>query len=460
MLSARWRLTALLVAVLVAALAVAVGVTRQVLLARLDDRVDRSLLLEVEELRGLAAGVDPATGAPFADVRSLLRLALQRNAADRFETQLAVVDGQVAARSSRPPLLRLDADPELVRRLLSTRGELADIDSAAGALRVATVGVRVANSPEQGVFVAVAFRDAEAREVTDVVELLAMVGLLAAVAGGALVAVLAGRVLHPVQLVRHATGQIGEDDLSRRIPVPDRRGDDVVEMARAVNRMLDRLEEGFASQRQFVDDAGHELRTPLTIVRGHLELAAQADPAAAAASYELVLDEVDRMARIVNDLLVLAKTERPDFLAVAPVEVGQLFDDVEGKLVALADREWQMEARPDGTVVADRQRLTQALVQLATNAVQHTGDGDAVWFGGRLEHGSMRMWMRDSGPGFAEADRHRAFDRFARGDERRSSDGAGLGLSIVRAIAVAHGGTARVTTGSTVELVLPIDGPR
>jgi two-component system, OmpR family, sensor kinase len=456
--SVRWRLTALLVLVLVIAVAAAVVATRQVLLARLDDRVDRSLTLEVEELRNLASGVDPATGEAFADVRSLLRLALQRDATDRFETQLAVVDGQVAARSSRPPLLRLDTDPDLLRRLLARPGELSDVDSPVGRLRVAAVPVRVGAADEQGVFVAVAFRDAEAAEVGDVIELLTIVGLAAAAGGGALVALLAGRMLRPVRLVRQGAERISENDLTQRIQVPPHGGDDVVEMARAVNLMLDRLEAGYAAQRQFVDDAGHELRTPLTVIRGNLEVAAHKDPEQRRTSDELVLDEVDRMARIVNDLLLLAKAERPDFITLEPVDAGRLLDEIEAKLVALADREWQMEARPEGPVLADRQRLTQAMLQLAANAVQHTSTGDAVWFGGALEGGTLRLWMRDSGPGFPEADRQRVFERFARADAHRPSDGAGLGLSIVKAIAVGHGGTAHVRTGSTVELILPVKG--
>jgi two-component system, OmpR family, sensor kinase len=454
--SVRWRLTALLVLVLVVTLAAAVVATRQVLLARLDDRVDRSLTLEVEELRNLASGVDPATGEAFADVRSLLRLALQRDATDRFETQLAVVDGQVAARSSRPPLLRLDTDPDLLRRLLARPGELSDVDSPVGRLRVAAVPVRVGAGDEQGVFVAVAFRDAEAAEVGDVIELLTVVGLIAAAGGGAIVALLAGRMLRPIRLVRQGAERISENDLTQRIEVPAHGGDDVVEMARAVNLMLDRIEAGYAAQRQFVDDAGHELRTPLTVIRGNLELAADKDPEQRRTSDALVLDEVDRMARIVNDLLLLAKAERPDFVRLEPVDVGRLLDEIEAKLVALADREWQMEARPEGPVLADRQRLTQAMLQLAANAVQHTGTGDAVWFGGSLEGGMLRLWMRDSGPGFPEPDRQRVFERFARADAQRPSDGAGLGLAIVKAIAVGHGGTAHVRTGSTVELVLPL----
>ena len=453
--TARARIVVLQVGVLLLALLVAVVATRTVLLQRLDARLDRALLVDVRELRTLAtSGVDPATGRPFTDVRTLLRLSLERSVADRNQTQLALVDGVVTARSAQPPPLRLDRDPEVVRALAQPTDELQEVETAEGTVRFAAVPVSL-TSGQQGVFVTAVFRDLEAREVTEVVRLLLLVGLAAAAGAAALAAVLAGQVLRPVRLVRQAAAQISESDLSRRIDVDAHGGDDVVEMARTFNGMLDRLEDAFAGQRRFVDDAGHELRTPLTVVRGHLELMPD-EPAARERATALVLDELDRMARIVNDLLLLSKADRPDFVHLGAVDLGALLDDFEAKAATLADREWQMEARADARVRGDRQRLTQALLQLADNAVQHTDEGDDVWFGSELVGDEVRLWVRDSGPGFAPQERDRVFERFARGQAASPhSAGAGLGLSIVRAVAEGHGGTARVTGTSTVELRLP-----
>jgi two-component system OmpR family sensor kinase len=211
-----------------------------------------------------------------------------------------------------------------------------------------------------------------------------------------------------------------------------------------------------------VDDAGHELRTPITIVRGHLELL-EDDPDERRETVALLMDELDRMARIVNDLLTLAKWEQPDFLATADVDLGVLVDDVLAKASALGDREWKLDARAEGTIVADRQRLTQALMQLAQNAVQHTRDGDEVGLGAFVSDQEARLWVRDTGPGIPFEEQQRVFDRFYRADESRRSEGAGLGLSIVQAIARAHGGRLDLSSvpgsGATFAIVLPASRP-
>ena len=227
--------------------------------------------------------------------------------------------------------------------------------------------------------------------------------------------------------------------------------------------MVDRLEGAFASQRAFVEDASHELRTPITIVRGHLELLGD-DPQERRETVALVTDELDRMSRFVDDLLLLAKAERSDFLRVDEVELGALTDELLDKAAGLGKRTWALEARGEAVLHADRQRLTQAVMGLAQNAVQHTKDGDAIWIGSGVDGGEASLWVRDSGPGVAREDQDRIFDRFARAaGSRRRSEGAGLGLAIVRAIAEAHGGRATLASqpgaGSTFTVVVPVSGP-
>src|SRR5699024_955932 len=129
---------------------------------------------------------------------------------------------------------------------------------------------------------------------------------------------------------------------------------------------------------RFVDDAGHELRTPITVIRGHLELMDD-DPDSRAATMRLVTGELDRMSRIVTDLLALAKADRPDFLRpVEGVDVSLLTVALEAKISALADRRWRVDQIAEGEARLDSQRITQAVLQLAQNAVQHTGEGDAI----------------------------------------------------------------------------------
>jgi signal transduction histidine kinase len=223
--------------------------------------------------------------------------------------------------------------------------------------------------------------------------------------------------------------------------------------------MLDRLETAFATQRQFVDDAGHELRTPITIVRGHLELLSDDDPEDRRETVELVTDELDRMSRMVNDLLLLAKAEQPDFLRPEPVEIEALTAELHAKLAAIAPRVWRVESIGKGVIVADRQRLTQAVVQLAENATKHTDTGAIVVLGTLVADGEARIWVRDTGAGIPPEDQARIFSRFSRGSAGRRTEGAGLGLSIVAAIARAHGGRVELSSpprqGATFTLVVP-----
>jgi signal transduction histidine kinase len=227
--------------------------------------------------------------------------------------------------------------------------------------------------------------------------------------------------------------------------------------------MLDRVESGVAAQRRFVDDAGHELRTPITIVRGHLEVLDPTDPDDVRATVALVDDELGRMNRMVSDLLLLARSEQPSFLHVERVDVAALSADIVDKVERLGDREWVLETAARVDAQMDPQRVTQAVVALADNACRHTRPGDRIGLGSQLAGGRLRFWVSDTGPGIAAADRDRIFERFARGSTApRRSDGAGLGLSIVRAIAVAHGGQVLVDSvpgrGATFSIVIPAVG--
>jgi signal transduction histidine kinase len=204
--------------------------------------------------------------------------------------------------------------------------------------------------------------------------------------------------------------------------------------------MLSRLERAFVGQRQFLDDAGHELKTPLTVLRGHLELLDEGNPAEVAETRALLLDEIDRMSRLVGDLILLAKSDRPDFITVAPQDVEQLTRTLLSKARGLAERDWQLDEVATGTAVVDEQRVTQAVLQLAENAVKHTDEGATVALGTRHEGGTLQLWVRDTGPGVPAADREHIFERFGRSDVRPDAEGFGLGLSIVRAIARAHDG--------------------
>jgi signal transduction histidine kinase len=315
--------------------------------------------------------------------------------------------------------------------------------------------------------VAVFFRDQLRSEADRVSRLLAAVAALALLLAGLTGWAVAGRILAPVRAMRRTAEAITESDLTGRIVVAG--NDDIAALARTFNTMLDRLQSAFTAQqsaftaqRQFIDDAGHELRTPITVVRGHLELMGD-DPEDRCATVALVADELDRMRRIVDDLLLLAKAERPDFLRPCAVELADLTVDVVSKAGPMAPRLWKVDAIAEQVIHADRQRLTQALMQLASNAARHTGRGDEIGVGSAVCGDRVRLWVRDTGEGIAPGDQARIFDRFARGPAgRRGTEGAGLGLAIVRRIAEAHGGSvvldSDVGRGATFTIDLPLLG--
>jgi signal transduction histidine kinase len=459
----RSRILVWYVLLLTAAIAASVLVVRRVLTVQVDQRIDDYLVQEADELRQLAGGRDPVTGERFrGDVARIFDVFLERNIPVQNEAHLTFVDGLPFKRSS--PYVtpyRLDRDPELVARwagLAETeRGRV--LDTPEGTVDYLAVPLR-SGTEVKGVFVAAFFRDRELEEINPAVWGSVGVGVVTLLIGSLLAWRVAEGVLRPVRSVSGTAQSISESDLTRRIEVTGR--DEVAELSATFNEMLDRLEEAFATQRRFVDDAGHELRTPITVIRGHLELLEE-DPEERRRTLDLVMDELGRMQRIVDDLLVLAKAQQPDFLDLQTVDIAAITGELHAKASALAPRAWRLEGVGRGRVVADRQRLTQAMIQLAQNAAQHTGNGDSISLGSAVSNGEARLWVRDTGPGIQVDQQELIFRRFARGAGVRPSEGAGIGLAIVRAIADAHHGRVEVFSrpgaGSTFTVVIPTDQP-
>ncbi|MGH2683637.1 MAG: sensor histidine kinase [Actinomycetota bacterium] len=457
----RARILIWYVAFMTAAIVAAVLVVRQVLIAQIDARIDDALAQEADELRRLARGRDPRTGTPFGSrVGRIFEVFLQRNVPGRNETFVTFIDGQPFERTFREPPYRIDRDPRLIerwRQLSDTdRGR---VETTAGTVEYLAVPLKV-QGETRGVFVAAIFRDHELAEVRPAVWGATGVGLATLLVGSLLAWRVAEGVLRPVRAVTATAGGITAGDLTGRIRVTGR--DEIALLANTFNDMLGKLEEAFDTQRRFIDEAGHELRTPITIIRGHLELLEE-DPEERQRTLALVMDELDRMQRIVTDLLVLAKAERPDFLDLATVNLSDLTGEVYEKAQALGPRDWQLERKGRGIIVGDRQRITQAMMQLAQNAVEHTRDGGDIAIGSALRNGEARLWVRDGGEGIPVGEEARIFHRFSRGRGRRSSEGAGLGLAIVRAIAEAHHGRVEVSSnpgeGSTFTIAMPADQP-
>jgi signal transduction histidine kinase len=457
----RVRVLAAFVVLLLLAEGVGLGLQRQVLISRVGERVDDSLTQEVDEFRRLVVdGNNPLTGRPFGgDVESIFDVFLQRNVPGEGEAVFTFI-GDEPYRSTTAVRDNPEVRAELDRlaRVQSTERGTIELDD--GKVRYLAVPVTVANQ-RRGAFVVTANLADEQAEVNESMRVAAGIAIGVLVLASGIAWLIAGRVLSPLRELKETAQAITESDLTRRI---DARGnDEIAELARTFNGMLDRLGSAFATQRSFVSDASHELRTPITIVRGHLELLGD-DPVERRETIALVTDELDRMSRFVDDLLTLARSERPDFVSREQIDLDVLTDELMAKASRLGDRDWKLAGVGNGVIEADRQRLTQAVVNLAQNAVEHTETGDRIELGSELRDGHARLWVSDSGPGISPGDRERIFERFARaGRSRRRSEGAGLGLAIVRAIAEAHGGRVDLDSepgrGATFTIVVPaVDG--
>ena len=460
----RGRLLIASISLLALSMVASLLLVRGVLVADVETRVDGELRQRVLELERVAARTPGAPGD--ARTQAVFDALLATTVPGPDEGLYTLVDGVPYLTNARPPA-ELTADARLVaslRELPAPRRGV--VETSAGTAEYLAVPVRepdAAGTPTtRGVFIAAQFPDGQLSRVDGTLTRIGvgLLSLLALASAAAFVA--AGRVLAPLRQAIDTARSIQETNLSSRIPVSGH--DDIAELGRTFNAMLDRLERVVQTQRDFVSDAGHELRTPITIVRGHLEVMTD-DPADRAETLALVTDELDRMARLVDDLLLLAKAERADFLQLEPVDVAELVPAVLTKVSALAPRDWQLGSVDEVTVTGDRQRLTQALGQLAQNATQHTAHGARIALGAASDDDAVRLWVEDAGEGIEAADQDRIFERFARASaSARRSDGSGLGLAIVLAIAEAHGGYVELASrrgqGSTFVIVLPRDAAR
>ena len=460
--AARTRIIGWVLLLVLLALAVVTFVTWRLLIATTNERIDITLEAEVGEFRTIVESeVNPETGEPFASVNEVVRTLITYNLARPNEKFLGYVNGEYRYQSRLQADIVLGEDPAFARLVgRVTEPVRGRYDSAAGEVRYLAIPVELEGDARQAVAVVAYFADQEREAAHETARLMLAVGGATVLLAAAGAWVVAGRILRPVRDVADTAQGITETDLSGRIPVDEAAHDELADLARSVNAMLDRVEGGVAAQRRFLDDAGHELRTPITIVRGHLEVVDRRDPDDVRETIALVDDELGRMNRIVSDLLLLARAEQPQFVRPQPVDVEALTHEVLDKVSGLGVRAWTLESVAHVDAVLDPQRVTQALVALADNAVHHTAAGDRIGLGSRLEGGELRFWVSDSGPGIPEEERGRVLERFARGSSgARRSDGAGLGLSIVQAIARAHGGRlvleSIVGRGTTVSVVLP-----
>lgn len=296
-------------------------------------------------------------------------------------------------------------------------------------------------------------------------------------------------LLHPLKEMREILYSItSEEDLSKRLPIS---GDtDLGELARQTNLMLGRIQTAFDKEQQLLNDIRHELRTPISALRVNLELMNINDPTDCARSQQMAIEQIDLLQRLTESLETTAQIDRPDFVRPNLENLTDLTLDIYAMVHNLGNFQWKLEPLCEEEAYVDRQRIIQAVLQLCQNASKFTQPGSPIWIGMSVDEApvlkdadgsvvpgvsaitpatstslpknshlsSLYIWVRDNGIGIEEKNQRRIFDRFARVDHK--IPGSGLGLTIVNAIARAHGGNLSVKSrfgiGSVFTLEIPL----
>lgn len=274
--------------------------------------------------------------------------------------------------------------------------------------------------------------------------------------------VLSERVLASLKSVTEAAGHVSGSDLSRRVPVP-RNGDEISDLAVSINHMLDRLQESFETQRRFTADASHELRTPVTAISGHVSyLLRRTHPTGDQVdSLEVIQRESERMAKLVNDLLELARADAGFTVELQPMNLVEVVESVRQEVAPMArTTEVVVSTRsPLAEVQGDPARLKQVVLNLVQNAIN--AGAHKVTMSVSVERNQVRLEVLDDGSGIVPEALPHLFDRFYRVDGARSGrgNGSGLGLAIVKWLVQQHGGTVEVESrlgeGSVFTVILP-----
>jgi two-component system, OmpR family, sensor kinase len=470
----RWRLTAWVAAVLALCFAVVFVAVYRGTGHQLRQQIDHTLASEMTSFTRHMSLLQRHAPGEVAHAAAAYVRAQPFSAGSTL--QFALVPGAAIATNQpeffgveRPDHGESAAEQEhenhLAGRLLSIHDgystlELPDV----GGLRLLKRQIRVGSSPValgvgQPLEPVARAQDGVARAFVLAGALMGLVALLASYLVGS-------RVSRPLRQMAVIATRVDAGDLHPRIHDVGSRRDEVRVLADSFNHMLDRLTEAFAGQRAFVADASHELRTPLTVIKGQLEvLAAAPNPSVAEVRRveELVQAEVGRVSRLIDDLLLLARSEQTSLERPQAIDVPAFVKELWDATTSTAERRFELDAISAGRLRVDPDRLAQALRNLLGNAIAHTAPGS-----GRIRltvrpRGERELCfaVEDDGPGIPEDQRELVFERFHRTDAARTREagGTGLGLAIVRAIAIAHGGAvsagSSVLGGARVELCLP-----
>ena len=351
-----------------------------------------------------------------------------------------------------------------VERLLTSSGHLA----VARAMTIGGRSVELVTAPLYdrrsyvGTIVAAEDLTPFVKTRTRVLDLSLAEAGIALFAGTASSYILLRHLLRTVGRITVTADELGRLNLDQRLG--DQGSDDEVgDLARTFDEMLDRIDRVLQGQRRLLADVSHQLRTPLTIARGHLEILGRSkvpDRAALRESIEVVVDEIAHMGAIVERLLMLGHAMDPDFLETHPVDLRALLGDCFAAAKVLEPREYTLGPVPDVVIDVDEDKVRGAILNLVSNAVHATTTGDAIRLSAAINgvRSEIELVVEDSGPGIPISERTLALERYARPGPR-AAGGTGLGLAIVRAVSEAHGGRVLIDSsvlgGARVTIVLP-----
>ena len=409
--------------------------------------------------------------------------ALRRTMVDEVAEAARAQAGDVVRQleAGRPPILEVaGADEQLIQVMTPAGAVVSASPNMAGRPAVARLApgqsAQIVTPLDDDEFVAVAegaqTSDGQrivlvARALVDVLDTTTVVTRLLIIGLPLLVAVVAlttwfavGRVLAPVEAIRREVDEISAEQLHRRVPQP-KRDDEIGRLATTMNRMLERLESARNSQRRFVSDASHELRSPITTIRQHAEVAlAHPERTTASELGEVVLAEQQRMQRLVEDLLLLARADEHVPLAREAVDLDDLAFEEGHRLRSTTSKRVDTSGVSAARVQGDADALRRMFRNVGENAARHSSERVDITL---VERGSeVVITVDDDGPGIPESERVRVLQRFVRLDEARSRDvgGSGLGLSIVDEVVRAHGGSVSIGRsplgGARVQITLPV----
>jgi signal transduction histidine kinase len=437
--SLRTRLALLYAGLAVIVLAISLFTVYQVAHRDALSRLDNSLHGDASQLgrqaEGAEHGNEATSGERFVHARRLLSsghlLALYEN-------------GRVFASTGDARRLALEAH---AAGLFGQGERVATLKLPGGDVRIATMPI------DRGEY---ALAATPLQPVLESMEGLLNATLLAGAIGIVLTSIgawlAARRGLRPLESITALANEVAPDALDLRTGLQDR--DEIGAVAAAIDRMLTRLETAFEAQNRFLEDASHELRTPLTIARGHLELLEDNPDAPADERNEalaVAIYEIDRMSRLVDGLLQLARASEVERLSIGPVAAEPFLRSIAAQLERLDDRRWTVSAPLELAVEADEDVLRQIVLNLARNADQHSPPREAIELSARGVDGVVEICVADRGTGIDPALRVRVFERFA-----HDGEGIGLGLSISRTLAEAQQGSVTLDErpgGGTVATV-------